>query len=242
MTRKPAAAKSAAATASTRTKAVAAPARAARTTPTSAAAPGGATKTTRSAPVKTAAAKAGTRVAAKPVAPKAAGKVAATAAVKAPAKSAAKAPAKASVKASVKAPVKATAKAAPKAAAKGGAPAVKPPTRGLVVKQPALGLRNAAKALVKAGKESPASGRASTTEAPQDNARPTLVRDSFTMPGGEYAVLADVKQACLKAGFEIKKSELLRIGVALVGRLDIATLRQVLDGLPQLKTGRPPSQ
>jgi hypothetical protein len=72
-------------------------------------------------------------------------------------------------------------------------------------------------------------------------ARPALVRDSFTMPEQEYATLGAVKQACLKAGFEVKKSELLRIGVALLGQLDIAALRTVLASLPQLKTGRPPS-
>ena len=97
--------------------------------------------------------------------------------------------------------------------------------------------------MVKAAKGG-AAGRARAPEAAPpagDAARPALVRDSFTMPEGEYAVLAAVKQACLKAGVEVKKSELLRIGVALVGRLDITTLRQVLDSLPQLKTGRPPA-
>jgi hypothetical protein len=66
-----------------------------------------------------------------------------------------------------------------------------------------------------------------------------LVRDSFTMPEQEYAVLGQVKKECLKAGFEIKKSELLRIGVALISQLDLATLKSVLGSLPQLKTGRP---
>ena len=103
-------------------------------------------------------------------------------------------------------------------------------------------------AIVKAAKGG-AAGRASApASAPVSappaggTARPALVRDSFTMPEAEYAVLAAVKQACLKAGVEVKKSELLRIGVALVGRLDMATLRQVLDSLPQLKTGRPPAK
>jgi hypothetical protein len=68
------------------------------------------------------------------------------------------------------------------------------------------------------------------------------VRDSFTMPEDEYAVFGAVKQACLKAGFEVKKSELLRIGVALLGQLDMAALRVVLDRLPLLKTGRPPGE
>jgi uncharacterized membrane protein YadS len=62
------------------------------------------------------------------------------------------------------------------------------------------------------------------------------------MPEAEYAVLAQVKQACLKAGVEVKKSELLRIGVALLGQIDVATVQAVLASLPQLKTGRPPSR
>lgn len=69
--------------------------------------------------------------------------------------------------------------------------------------------------------------------------KPKLVRDSFTMPEQEYAVLGQVKKACLKAGFEIKKSDLLRIGVALISQIDLATLQNVLLALPQLKTGRP---
>jgi hypothetical protein len=168
-------------------------------------------------------------VAAKPVAARAA-------------KSAAKPVAKTTAKATAKAPAKAPAKAAVKATAKVVArPAAKAVAKAVAAQGPALAVKNAAKAIVKAAKDAPAAGRTGAAQPPQA-ARPALVRDSFTMPDGEYAVLASVKQACLKAGFEIKKSELLRIGVALVGRLDTATLRQVLDSLPQLKTGRPPSQ
>ncbi|QNA99540.1 hypothetical protein [Massilia sp. Se16.2.3] len=122
-----------------------------------------------------------------------------------------------------------------RAAAKRGAkPAAARSATGVAGKS-AAALKTAAKAVVKAG-----AGRAAPAPSPA-TARPALVRDSFTMPEGEYAVLAAVKGACLKAGFEVKKSELLRIGVAPVGRLDLATLRQVLDSLPQLKTGRPPA-
>jgi hypothetical protein len=69
--------------------------------------------------------------------------------------------------------------------------------------------------------------------------KPKLVRDSFTMPEAEYAVLGEVKKACLKAGIEVKKSELLRVGVALIRQLDSAKLKEVLAGLPALKAGRP---
>lgn len=82
--------------------------------------------------------------------------------------------------------------------------------------------------------------KAAAPEAVREKARKTrLVRDSFTMPEHEYEQLGLVKKACLKAGFEIKKSELLRIGVALISQMDMATLQNVLGSLPQLKTGRP---
>jgi len=59
------------------------------------------------------------------------------------------------------------------------------------------------------------------------------------MPEAEYAVLGAVKKACIKAGFEVKKSELLRIGVALIQNLELAKLKVVLAALPPLKAGRP---
>ena len=104
----------------------------------------------------------------------------------------------------------------------------------------------APKAAPKAGAKSPAetSKTAAAKPAATDAAKhklpkEKLVRDSFTMPEQEYAVLSQVKKACLKAGFEIKKSELLRVGVALISQIDMATLQKVLGSLPQLKTGRP---
>ena len=124
-------------------------------------------------------------------------------------------------------------------------------------KAPRAGVKAAVKSAAKAvaapparktaGKTARAAARSATIAAPAQReavleARPVLVRDSFTMPEQEYAVLAEVKQACLRAGIDVKKSELLRIGVALLGQLDLATLKTVLAALPQLKTGRPPSQ
>ena len=66
-----------------------------------------------------------------------------------------------------------------------------------------------------------------------------LIRDGFTMPEAEYQVLGDVKKACLKAGFAVKKSELLRVGVALIRDLTISDLRKIVAGLEPLKAGRP---
>jgi hypothetical protein len=134
-------------------------------------------------------------------------------------------------------PVKAVAKPA-----KPAKPAAKTSVKAVV--------KSAAKALASSPARKPAAPRAAAKppvvpiveRAPAVEARPALVRDSFTMPENEYAVLLEVKQACLRAGVDVKKSELLRIGVALLGQLDVATLQGVLAALPQLKTGRPPAQ
>ncbi|WP_075258671.1 hypothetical protein [Herbaspirillum camelliae] len=84
--------------------------------------------------------------------------------------------------------------------------------------------------------------KAEKTEKIEKAAKPKKVkqvRDSFTMPENEYAVLAQVKKSCLKAGVEIKKSDLLRIGVSLIKNLKIAELKDILAGLTPLKVGRP---
>jgi hypothetical protein len=137
--------------------------------------------------------------------------------------------------------------AAVKPAAAKSVAAAKPIVAKAAVLQPAAAkpapakvaeVRAAVAPIVKTSASSKA--KADAAAAAKDKARkPKLVRDSFTMPEQEYAVLGQVKKACLKAGFEIKKSELLRVGVALISQIDMATLQNVLSGLPTLKTGRP---
>ena len=140
------------------------------------------------------------------------------------------------------------AKPAAKPAARAArAPAVKAaPAKTTKAKSTKPAVKAAAKAAAKSlaapvAKRAPRKAPVPAAVREADTARPVLVRDSFTMPEQEYAVLGAVRQACLQAGFEVKKSELLRIGVALLGQVDIATLKAVLAALPQLKTGRPPS-
>ena len=69
--------------------------------------------------------------------------------------------------------------------------------------------------------------------------KPKLIRDSFTMPETEYAALGEVKKLCLKAGIEVKKSELLRIGVAHIRQLSLPDLKKSIASLTPLKAGRP---
>lgn len=95
-------------------------------------------------------------------------------------------------------------------------------------------------AVRKNAKAVPAAAAAKPVAAVKEKIRkPKLVRDSFTMPEAEYAVLGRVKKASLKAGFNVKKSELLRIGVALVDRMDSAQLQAALAALTPVKAGRP---
>lgn len=147
---------------------------------------------------------------------------------------ASKVPTKAPVKTPAKEPAKAVATAPRKVAVK---TAVVAPKR-VAVSKPAPPLPVAAqKAVIAPVKPAPAPA---TVAAPKEKLKkPKLVRDSFTMPEAEYQALADLKKACIKAGFEVKKSELLRIGVALMQRGNVAQLKQVLATLPPLKAGRP---
>ncbi len=66
-----------------------------------------------------------------------------------------------------------------------------------------------------------------------------LIRDSFTIPEDEYALLAETKMACIDAGFEIKKSEVIRIGIALAYELSTSRLKKAQQALQPVKTGRP---
>ena len=89
----------------------------------------------------------------------------------------------------------------------------------------------------KPAKSKSADTTASATKEKTKKAK--LVRDSFTMPEAEYKLIADVKRDCLQAGIEVKKSELLRVGVALVRQMEVGKLKAALSALPALKAGRP---
>lgn len=65
------------------------------------------------------------------------------------------------------------------------------------------------------------------------------VRDSFTMPGADFALIATLKSRALSACRETKKSELLRAGLHALASMDEATLLAALGRLDPVKTGRP---
>jgi hypothetical protein len=74
---------------------------------------------------------------------------------------------------------------------------------------------------------------------PTKASKPKLVRDSFTFPKAEYELLAALKKRVMTSGHEVKKSELLRAGIALLSALDDAALVTAVGRVEKLKTGRP---
>lgn len=67
-----------------------------------------------------------------------------------------------------------------------------------------------------------------------------LIRDSFTIPENEYAVIADIKKACLTQGIEVKRTEVIRAGLYLLKQLPVKAIADCITSkLPKPKTGRP---
>jgi hypothetical protein len=106
---------------------------------------------------------------------------------------------------------------------------------------------SATRKLVVAGPQvKPKMQAAQTTEASLGKVRrkpvkpqPALVRDSFTMPEADFALIAKLKSTALGARRAAKKSELLRAGLQVLSALDAESLVVVLDRLEAVKTGRP---
>lgn len=80
---------------------------------------------------------------------------------------------------------------------------------------------------------------AATAAKPIKPKKAKPVRDSFTMPKGEYAVLSHLKQRGLTLAHPAKKSELIRAGVSVLAALSDADFLAALKALPAIKTGRP---
>lgn len=118
---------------------------------------------------------------------------------------------------SVKKPAATPVKAKPAAA-----PAEKP---AAAIKQP-LGKPSKAKKEVK-------------VEKPVKAKKVKLVRDSYAMPEAEYAQINGLKKRLAGLKQEVKKSELLRAGIAVLTALNDAELVAVMGHVERIKTGRP---
>ena len=86
---------------------------------------------------------------------------------------------------------------------------------------------------------SPAMPVPKTADVAAAKLKQKLVRDSFTIPKQEYAVLAALKQRAIRLQRPVKKSELLRAGIAALQAMPDTELLSALQAVPSLKTGRP---
>jgi len=69
-----------------------------------------------------------------------------------------------------------------------------------------------------------------------------VVRDSFTMPLADYALIGALKRRCIGLGVAMKKSELLRAGLAVLDGLPDENLSRVVTAVESVKPGRPPGR
>ncbi len=76
-------------------------------------------------------------------------------------------------------------------------------------------------------------------EKPVKAKKPKLVRDSFTVPKDEYAVMASLKERAGQLSNPVKKSELLRAGIKALAAMPDAAFLAALKVVPSIKTGRP---
>jgi hypothetical protein len=80
------------------------------------------------------------------------------------------------------------------------------------------------------------------TGAESDPTAQRVVRDSFTMPLADYALIGSLKVKCLGMGIAVKKSELLRAGLHALTRISDQNFAEVVSAVESVKTGRPPGK
>jgi uncharacterized protein (DUF58 family) len=134
-----------------------------------------------------------------------------------------------------------------KAAPTAPAPAKSAPTKAPVAAKSST-VKPAAKSAPLKAASAPAVKKVAPPAAPKKVAVPVeviklkkskLVRDSFTMPKEEYAVIETLKLRAGKLGQAVKKSELLRAGIKALAAMTDIQFRAGLSNVPTIKTGRP---
>jgi hypothetical protein len=68
-----------------------------------------------------------------------------------------------------------------------------------------------------------------------------VIRDSFSFPEQDYLKISELKKTCLAEGIHVKKGEILRAGLHLLSKLNLAELKQVVEQVERVQTGRPNS-
>jgi hypothetical protein len=76
-------------------------------------------------------------------------------------------------------------------------------------------------------------------DTPPATKKEKVIRDSFTLPSGDYELIATIRQRCLKSAVNATKSEVIRAGLHILESLSDEELVQVINRLEKVKTGRP---
>ena len=66
-----------------------------------------------------------------------------------------------------------------------------------------------------------------------------VIRDGFTMPASDYALITELRDKSLQAGINLTKSEVLRAGLHALNKMKVVELNELIQGLERVKTGRP---
>ena len=66
-----------------------------------------------------------------------------------------------------------------------------------------------------------------------------VIRDSFSFPEQDYLKISEIKSTCLAAGIHVKKGEILRAGLHLLTKLNLDELKQAVEQVEKVQTGRP---
>lgn len=78
-----------------------------------------------------------------------------------------------------------------------------------------------------------------TDERLQPVAHEKVIRDSFSLPSDDYALLRSLRDRGLKSGVHINKSELVRAGLQILQALTDSEFLSAVQRVQKLKTGRP---
>lgn len=73
----------------------------------------------------------------------------------------------------------------------------------------------------------------------QPEKKQKVIRDSFTLPSGDYELIATIRQRCLKSAVNATKSEVIRAGLHILQSLSDEELIRAIESLEKVKTGRP---
>jgi hypothetical protein len=66
-----------------------------------------------------------------------------------------------------------------------------------------------------------------------------VIRDGFSMPTGDYKLIAAIQARALTSGIGVTKSKVLRAGLRVLDALPLEQLKEVLTAVEDVKTGRP---